>query len=82
MAERSRFGDWECDLLMGPKNRSRLGVLTERLSRFTILVPMPSSNPEAICRAYAEALLHVPARLRLTVTCDRGYEMAAHAILA
>ena len=83
VAERSRWGDWEADLIVGPKGVGRLGVLVERRSRFVVLAPVPSGEAAVVCAAYAAALLAAAPHpdLRLTLTCDRGSEMARHALI-
>jgi IS30 family transposase len=45
--ERVRLGHWEGDLIMGPHNRSAIGTLIERNTRYVILLSRCSLCPTA-----------------------------------
>ena len=66
---------------MGHDNKSAIGTLVDRASRFTILlhVPGPRHTAEAVADSLVAALGQLPARLRRTLTWDQGKEMALHA---
>jgi hypothetical protein len=74
-------GHWEGDLITGAGNRSAIGTLAGRASRFTILlhVPGPRHTAEAVTDSLMAALAQLPAPLRRSVTWDQGKEMAFHA---
>lgn len=82
VASRSRFGDWEADLIAGASNRSHVLVLLERKSRFLILRRLDDASAATVTAALIDALSGQPPDLRLTLTCDRGIEMARHAAIA
>ena len=80
-AGRSVAGHWEGDLIIGAGNRSAIGTLVDRASRFTILlhVPGPRYTAEAVADSLVAALEQLPAQLRRPLTWDQGSEMALHA---
>ncbi len=95
-ADRAVPGHWEGDLIIGT-DRSAIGTLVERSSRFTMLLhlpPMPSHGPrvkngpavtgagaEAVRDAITAQLGELPAHLRRSLTWDQGAELAQHARL-
>jgi IS30 family transposase len=75
--DRAVPGHWEGDLIMGPGNRSAIGTLVERTTRFTILLHLPYDHTAAaVAAAMIEAMGELPEHLRRTITWDRGSEMA------
>jgi len=68
-------------LITGAGNRSAIGTLVDRASRFTILlhVPGPRHTAEAVAASLVAALVQLPAQLRRSLTWDQGKEMALHA---
>ena len=80
VADRGEVGHWEGDCIMGPGNRSAIGTLVERRTRFLILVHVPTGRPtaQAISDGVCAALQGLPAGLRRTLTWDQGKEMALH----
>ena len=78
--DRAVPGHWEGDLLMGKLNRTAIGTLVERRTRFAMLVALPSGHTaEAVRDALAQTVQRLPAELRRSLTWDRGKEMAEHA---
>jgi IS30 family transposase len=77
-------GHWEGDLITGAANRSAIGTLVERSSRFTILLHLPGGlhTAEAVRDALVAAMAPVPAPLRRSLTWDQGKELALHAEIA
>jgi len=75
--DRAIPGHWEGDLLAGGKN-SYIATLVERHSRFLMLVKVPSKETEAVVAALSEHVRQLPPTLRLSLTWDRGLEMAKH----
>ena len=65
---------------MGPGNRSAIGTLVERRSRFLVLVHLPDgvSTAQTVRRGLNAALTRLPAGLRRTLTWDQGKELAEH----
>jgi IS30 family transposase len=93
--DRAVPGHWEGDLIIG-LNRSAIGTVVERTTRFTMLlhlprgegygvVPRTKNGPAlagygavALRDAIASTMTTLPVQLRLSLTWDRGKEMAQH----
>ena len=79
-AGREEPGHGEGDLITGASNRSAIGTLVDRASRFTILLHLPGRHTaEAVRDALIAAMSSLPPRLRRSLTWDQGKEMALHA---
>ena len=83
-ADRSEAGHWEGDLITGAANRSAIGTLVERVSRFTILLHLPSGRhtAEDVRDALLAAMGQLPPEVRKSLTWDQGSELALHAEIA
>jgi IS30 family transposase len=80
---RTRPGHWEGDLIVGRANRSAIGTLVERRSRYTRLIHLPDGHDaDGLYDGLSRVLLTLPAPVRLTLTWDQGGEMARHAEIA
>ena len=80
---RSRYGDWEGDLIMGTGARTAVVTLVERRSRFVHLVALPHGHgADALVKALAPVLEAILAACRRTLTWDQGGEMANHHYIA
>jgi IS30 family transposase len=78
--DRAIPGHWEGDLLMGKANRSAIGTLVERSTRFLILLHLGHGfGAEEVEKAMIEATYRLPRLLWKSLTWDRGHEMANHA---
>ena len=78
--DRTVPGHWEGDLITGEQNRSAIGTLVERRSRFTILLHLPGRHTaEAVRDAIIAAFAPLPPKLRRSLTWDQGSELALHA---
>jgi transposase, IS30 family len=78
-ADRSECGHWEGDLITGASNRSAIGTLVDRASRFTILLHLPGRHTaEAVREALIAAMSSLPPQMRRSLTWDQGKEMALH----
>ncbi len=75
-------GHWEGDLIKGPANRSAVGTLVERTSRYLMLVKLDGSTAQDTLTGFSRRLLCVPESLRRTLTYDQGSEMAMHKTLS
>lgn len=80
VSDRVQLGHWEGDCLMGAGNRSAIGTLVERVSRFVMLIHLPSGRPtaEVMRDGITEMLGGLPPDLRRTLTWDQGKELAFH----
>jgi IS30 family transposase len=77
--DRAVPGHWEGDLIAGTHNRSAIGTLVERQTRFVILFALPEGHLASHVRAaLAEQVVRLPEQLRRSLTWDRGREMAQH----
>jgi transposase, IS30 family len=75
-------GHWEGDLIIGKNHKSALGTLVERTTRYVILVPIKGrKDAKNVREAFAEVLNEIDPSIRLSMTYDRGTEMAEHKIL-
>jgi IS30 family transposase len=77
--DRAVPGHWEGDLLMGSKNQSQVGMLTERTTRFTLLFALVDGRAETVRHALEETVRALPNELRRSLAWDNGKEMAQHA---
>ena len=76
---RSRLGDWEGDLVVGPMSKSAVATLVDRRSRYLRLVHLPDGHrADQLVAALQLALASTPAGKLLTLTWDQGSEMARH----
>ena len=75
-------GHWEGDLLKGAANRSSVGTLVERKTRFVTLAKMEGNGAAAALEGFTRQMKHLPGFLRKSLTYDRGVEMACHPELA
>jgi len=75
-------GHWEGDLIKGAFNRSSVGTLVERKTRFVVLCKMNGNGAEAVLDSFTRQMKQLPAALRKSMTYDRGSEMACHLELA
>jgi IS30 family transposase len=79
VADRAVPGHWEGDLLMGRDNKTAIGTLVERSTRFTMLVDLPQDHSALSLReAMARSIMTLPDAVRRSLTWDQGPEMAEH----
>ena len=77
--DRAVPGHWEGDLLMGGGNKTAIGTLVERQTRFVMLLALPRGRTaESVRGALAERIVALPEQLRRSLTWDRGKEMTEH----
>lgn len=75
-------GHWEGDLIKGAFNRSSVGTLVERRTRFVVLCKMEGGTAPAALEGFGKQMKRLPAFLRESLTYDRGAEMALHEVLS
>jgi IS30 family transposase len=81
--DRAVPGHWEGDLITGSENKSAIGTLVERTTRFTMLLHLPTDHGAlAVQDALVDKISQLPERLRQTLTWDQGIEMARHLHIA
>jgi transposase, IS30 family len=79
-ADRAVPGHWEGDLILGKNNKSAIGTLVERTTRFCMLLHLPGGPADAIAvRDQIVATIGtLPEFLRRSLTWDQGLEMRRH----
>lgn len=82
VAERKLPGHWEGDLIKGAFNRSCVGTLVERKTRFVVLCRMDGGTAQDALEGFTRQMKKLPAFLRESLTYDRGSELACHAELS
>jgi IS30 family transposase len=77
--DRAVPGHWEGDLILGKGNKSAIGTLVERSTRFCLLLHLPDGhNATAVRDAMITTIHTLPEALKRSLTWDRGTEMARH----
>lgn len=78
-ADRAVPGHWEGDLIVGKDQRSQIGTLVERATRYVLLVHLPGDRAaETVKDALAATMQTLPAELKRSLTWDQGSEMGLH----
>lgn len=80
IAQRTEFGHWECDLVLGAKSKdSVILTMAERMSRTFLMIPVESRSSEAVLEAFKslfnEYSEHSGEVFR-TITSDNGSEFS------
>ncbi|WP_405958467.1 IS30 family transposase [Streptomyces phaeochromogenes] len=77
--ERSRPGDWEGDLIIGRGQRSAIGTMVDRATRFVRLIHLPDGWKAGSMRdALTTQTADLPVKVRRTLTWDQGRELVLH----
>jgi transposase, IS30 family len=74
---RMRLGDYEIDLIVGPKNKGAILSIIERSSRECILEKLENKTSASVCSKTIEAFL-TRASNAYTITSDNGTEFTDH----
>lgn len=79
--DRSEFGHFEGDLIVGKGAEGYLLTLVERKSDNIWAVPIPSKDEETTGRAFSEAVGDMPKGFVKSITLDNGTEFSAHRMI-
>lgn len=79
--QRSRYGDWELDTVIGKNHQQALVTLVERKSRLTLIAKVIRKTAEKVSDAIV-SLLSTLKPWVYTLTSDNGREFAQHARIA
>jgi len=77
IAARTKPGHWEGDLITGRRN-THIATLVERYSRYVILVRIEGKDSASVVSALIRKVHSLPEGLFLSLTWDRGTELALH----
>jgi IS30 family transposase len=75
---RIEVGHWEGDLMIGIGQKSAIGTIVERKTRYTFIVKLENRKSETVTYQFAKILNTLPQFIRKTMTYDNGMEMANH----
>ena len=79
VADRAVPGHWEGDLILGKNNKSAIGTLVERSTRFVMLLHLPGPTDAIAVRDQIVATIGtLPESLRRSLTWDQGLELRRH----
>lgn len=78
VALREEIGHWEGDLMIGKGQKSAIGTIVERKSRFTFIAKIENRKSKTVTQEFANLLNTLPKYIRKTMTYDNGLEMANH----
>lgn len=77
--DRAVPGHWEGDLILGKGNKSAIGTLVERTTRYVMLLHLPDGHSALeVEQALKTAIGRLPDHLKGSLTWDQGSEMAGH----
>ena len=78
--DRATPGHWEGDLIIGKGNKTAIGTLVERSTRFCILLHLPNGYAAyEVQKELVKKMRDLPGQLRKTLVWDQGSELALHA---
>jgi IS30 family transposase len=78
--QKSRFGDFEGDTIVGSNHKSQVGTMVERTTLYTIIVPLQSKQSVHVANEISKKMM--PLKLHChTITFDNGKEFSSHKII-
>ena len=75
---RQEIGHWEGDLIIGKGQKSAIGTIVERKSRFVCIIKLRDRKSATVTKQFAKILKRFNQNLIKTMTYDNGVEMAKH----
>jgi IS30 family transposase len=79
--DRSNFGHWEGDSVVGTKGATALLTLVERKTRYTRVIPITPTTAVTAEKALLELVAELGADRFTSITWDQGKELSNHASL-
>ena len=76
--KREEVGHWEGDLMIGIGQKSAIGTIVERKTRYTFMVKLENRKSETVTYQFAKILNTMPKFITKSMTYDNGMEMANH----
>lgn len=81
IGNRREIGHWEGDLVIGKGQKSAIGTLVERKSRYTCIVKLKDRKSRTVTNQFCNEFKLFDKKLTKTMTYDNGVEMARHRTL-
>jgi IS30 family transposase len=78
---RLEIGHWEGDLVIGKGQKSAIGTIVERKSRYTLIIKLKSRKAHEIQKMFSKKLNKLNAIFKKSMTYDNGIEMAKHEMI-
>ncbi len=78
---RQEIGHWEGDLVIGKGQKSAIGTIVERKSRYTCIIKLKDRKSTTVRKGFVKEFKAFDQQLTKTLTYDNGVEMAQHATL-
>jgi transposase, IS30 family len=75
---RLEVGHWEGDLMIGIGQKSAIGTIVERKTRYTFIVKIENRKSITVTQQFAQILNTLPKYILKSMTYDNGLEMANH----
>ena len=75
---RQEIGHWEGDLVIGKGQKSAIGTIVERKSRYLCIIKLKDRKSATVTKQFAKVLQGFNQHLIKTMTYDNGNEMAKH----
>lgn len=75
---RKEIGHWEGDLMIGKNQKSAIGTIVERKSRYTLIVKLKARNSKEVAKMFSKILNKLNPLFKKSMTYDNGIEMARH----
>jgi len=75
---RKEVGHWEGDLVIGKGQKSAIGTIVERKSRYTLIIKLNSRKADEVAKMFSQKLNQLNKIFKKSMTYDNGIEMARH----
>ncbi|AUS07070.1 IS30 family transposase [Pseudotamlana carrageenivorans] len=75
---RNEIGHWKGDLMIGKDQKSAIGTIVERKSRYTLIIKLKARNSKEIAKMFSKELNKLDPIFKKSMTYDNGIEMARH----